>query len=61
MKNRKSRITLVSIMLVISITNFFTIQHRADNIRMVDFLSIFIMGALTGLLIAILAFPSSKE
>jgi len=61
MKNRRRRIVILTIFLVISIGNFFRISSGVETIRTVDFLSIFAIGALTGLLIGILAFPRSKE
>ncbi len=60
--NKKNRtIAFVVILLVISIGNFFRISSEAANIRTVDFLSIFAIGALSGLLIGILAATRMKE
>jgi hypothetical protein len=61
MKNRYRRIALLAILLVISIGNFFRISSEAANIRIVDFLSILVIGVLAGLLIGIVAFPRPKE
>jgi hypothetical protein len=61
MKNRNRRIALVAILLAVSIGNFFRISSEAANIRTVDFLSIFVIGALAGLLIGILTSPRQKE
>ena len=61
MKNRNRRIALLTILLVISIGNFFRISSEAANMRTVDFLSIFVIGALTGLLVVIIAAPRLKE
>ena len=51
MKNRNRSLAIVSILLALSIVNFFTISSSAATIRTVDFLSIFAIGALSALLI----------
>jgi len=61
MKNRNRRIAFIVFFLAISTGNFFRISSQAGNIRTVDFLSIFVIGALSGLLIGILVFPGQKE
>lgn len=60
MKTRNRRIAFVIILLSISIGNFFRLPSAA-TIRNVDFLSIFVIGALTGLLIGIIVSPVQKE
>ncbi len=60
MKNRNRRVALLVILLGMSIGNFFRISSDAAHIRTVDFLSIFVIGALSGLLIGILAVPRAK-
>ena len=60
MKNRNRRIAFVIILLSISIGNFFRMPSAA-TIRTVDILSIFIIGALTGLLVGIIASPKPKD
>jgi thiamine transporter ThiT len=61
MKKRKNIIVILSILLVISIGNFFRISSEAVNIRTVDFLSIFAIGALAGLLIGLISSPKQSE
>lgn len=61
MKPRNRNITFIAILLVMSIGNYFRMSSEAVNIRTVDFLSIFAIGALTGLLVGILASPKFKE
>jgi len=48
--NKKNRIVVIVIMLIIAIGNYFRIIDHG-NIRNVEFLSIFVIGALTSLLI----------
>jgi len=60
MKNRNRRIAFVIILLSISIGNFLRMPSAAA-IRTVDILSIFIIGALFGLLVSIIASPKPKE
>jgi len=60
MKNRNRRIAFAIILLSISIGNFFRMPS-ASTIRIVDILSIFVIGALTGLLIGIIAIPKPKD
>ncbi len=48
MKNK--RITLLAVLLILSFGNYFRIQG-VEEIRLVEFLSIFSMGAITALLI----------
>jgi len=61
MKNRNRSIAFIAILLAISISNFFRISPGAGNIRTVDFLSIFVIGALSGLLTGNLASPRVKD
>ena len=61
MKTRNRSIALLTIFLAISIGNFFRISSGAGNLRTVDFLSIFVMGALFGLLVGIIVMPGQKE
>jgi hypothetical protein len=60
MKTRNRRIAFIIILLSISIGNYFRMPTAAA-IRPVDFLSIFAIGALAGLLIGIIASPVQKE
>jgi hypothetical protein len=60
MKNRNRRIAFVIILLSISIGNFLRMPSAA-TIRTVDILSIFVIGALTGLLVGIIASPKPKD
>ena len=61
MKNRNRRIAFIAILLAMSIGNFFRISSGTSSIRTIDFLSVFVIGALTGLLIGILAYSRPKE
>lgn len=61
MKTRNRRIALILILLAISTGNYFRISSGFATIRTVDFLSVFVIGALTGLLIGILTSPRPKE
>lgn len=61
MKNRNRSLVIVSILLALSIVNFFTISSSAATIRSVDFLSIFAIGALSALLIRALVVSRQKE
>ena len=61
MKNRNRRIALISVLLVISIGNFLRISSGMATIRTVDFLSIIAIGALAGLLIAVLVASCKKQ
>ena len=61
MKNRNRSLVIVSILLALSIVNFFTISSSAARIRSVDFLSIFAIGALSALLIRALVVSRQKE
>lgn len=59
MKNRK--IIILSVLLALSVGNFFR-TNNTTTIRTVDFLSIFAIGAITGLLIhEIAATVSNKD
>ncbi|MBL7934172.1 MAG: hypothetical protein JNL60_19870 [Bacteroidia bacterium] len=48
MVNKRRRVIIV-ILLVLSLGNYFRIHH--NDVRMIEFLSIFLMGALTGILL----------
>lgn len=61
MKKRKNIIVILSILLIISIGNFFRISSEAAHIRTVEFLSIFVIGALAGLLIGLISSPKQSE
>lgn len=61
MKIRNLRIVFIAILLLVSVGNFFRISAGAASIRTVDFLSIFVIGVLSGLLIGIIAFTGRKE
>ncbi len=61
MKNRNRSLAIVSILLALSIVNFFTISSSTATIRTVDFLSIFAIGALSALLIRALVVSRQKE
>ena len=61
MKNRNRSLVIVSILLALSIVNFFTISSSAATIRSVDFLSTFAIGALSALLIRALVVSRQKE
>jgi len=61
MKNRNRSLAIVSILLALSIVNFFTISSSTATIRTVDFLSILAIGALSALLIRALVVSRQKE
>jgi len=58
MKNRRR--VVIAVMLMISIGNYFRI-HGNEEVRPILFLSIFVIGALTGLLIANIKNASRHE
>jgi len=50
-KSQNKRIVVLAVILIISIGSFTRISVASDNIRTVEFLSIWVIGALSGLLI----------
>lgn len=50
-KSQNKRIVVLAVMLIISIGSFSRISVESDNIRTVEFLSIWVIGAFSGLLI----------
>jgi len=61
MKPFNRNIAFIAVLLFMSIGNYFRMSTGAVNIRTVDFLSIFAIGALAGLLIGMLASPKRSE
>jgi hypothetical protein len=61
MKPFNRNITFIAVLLMMSIGNYFRMSSGAANIRTVDFLSIFAIGALAGLLIGLLASSKRSE
>ncbi len=61
MKPFTRNIAFIAILLIMSIGNYFRISSGAANIRTVDFLSIFAIGALAGLLIGMIASARRSE
>lgn len=58
MVNKRRRV-VVAILLVLALGNYVRLFH--DSIRWVEFLSVFVMGALTGVLLIDLVQPVSKK
>lgn len=61
MKPFTRNIAFIAVLLLMSIGNYFRMSSVAVNIRTVDFLSIFAIGALAGLLIGLIASPRRSE
>jgi hypothetical protein len=61
MKPFTRNIAFIAVLLLMSIGNYFRISSGAANIRTVDFLSIFAIGALVGLLIGMIASTRRSE
>jgi len=61
MKPFTRNIAFIAVLLLMSIGNYFRMSSGAGNIRTVDFLSIFAIGALAGLLIGLIASPRRSE
>jgi hypothetical protein len=61
MKPFTRNIAFIAVLLLMSIGNYFRISSGAANIRTVDFLSIFAIGALAGLLIGMIASTRRSE
>lgn len=61
MKKRGNIIIILVILLAVSIGNFYRLSTQASTIRTVDFLSIFAIGALAGLLISQIVVALRKE
>jgi hypothetical protein len=59
MKTRKISIGIMSVLLIISITNYLRITN--GNVRNVEFISILAMGAISGLLISQIISLFKKE
>jgi hypothetical protein len=54
------RRVIVAILLVLSIGNYFRLHH-GDDLRMIDFFSVFVMGALAGILALDIVISKKKE
>lgn len=61
MKPFTRNIAFIAVLLLMSIGNYFRISSGAANIRTVDFLSIFAIGALAGLLVGMIASARRSE
>lgn len=48
MVNKRRRV-IIAILLILSLSNYFRIHH--SDVRLIEFLSIFFMGALAGVLV----------
>lgn len=60
MQRKRNILIVIALLLVISIGNYFRISPTA-NIRTVDFLTIFVIGALAGLLLSQILPPLKKN
>ena len=61
MKPFTRNIAFIAVLLFMSIGNYFRISSGAANIRTVDFLSIFAIGALAGLLVGMISSARRSE
>jgi hypothetical protein len=61
MKPFNRNIAFIAVLLLMSIGNYFRMSSGATAIRTVDFLSIFAIGALAGLLIGLIASPKRSQ
>ena len=61
MKPFTRNIAFIAVLLLMSIGNYFRISSGAANIRTVDFLSIFAIGALAGLLVGMISSARRSE
>ncbi len=58
MVNKRRRV-IVAVLLILALGNYIRLFHK--DIRWVEFLSVFVMGALAGVLLIDLAQPSTKN
>lgn len=61
MKPFNRNIALIAVLLFMSIGNYFRMSSGIATIRTVDFLSIFAIGMLAGLLIGLIVSPKRSE